>query len=364
MRDGGPGKIVVASVPDIVNGNPYQKLFYGQLERYNVDVMEHFELYAKSILRNRNKLDIIHFHWYEAGKPNVLHEIISILHFTLKLILCKLFSIRIIWTAHNLFPHDSRRTVFRYLRRFILAHFSDLIIIHFENARKHIGSLFHVDLDKFVCMHHGLFSDAYSNLVNKEAARRHLSLEQEKIILLYFGAIRRYKNVEALIQAFKKIHNKDIILLIAGSVPEEPYKKELLGLINGDNGIRHFFKHIDDDQVQFYFNSADCVILPYKQIFTSGAAMLSLTFKKPIIMKKCDFSDEYLTNDNSIVMDNCTEDNLAKSIAEFIEEKNRLVVTNDYVKKYEWAYIVDELFKEWRIKEIFTKKSGGKVKFC
>jgi glycosyltransferase involved in cell wall biosynthesis len=318
--------------------------------------MDDFTLYMKLILTNRKALDIVHFHWYGTSHKNLLHEIVSILHFTQKLLLCKLFNIKIVWTAHNLFPHDTRRTIFQYVRRFILAQFSDLIIVHFNKARQRIGRLFHVKQGKIVCMHHGLYDAAYPNSINKEAARRYLSLERQKTIFLYFGRVRRYKNIEALIQAFKRIKQRDIGLVIAGEPADEHYAKELVELISGDDRIICHFRNIDGREVQFFFNSADCVILPYKNIFTSGTAMLALTFKKPVIMQEGDFSKEYFSSDNSILIESCTKDNLSRAITRFIEEKSRLIVSDDFISKYDWSKIIDELFKENIVRKVFTKK--------
>jgi glycosyltransferase involved in cell wall biosynthesis len=205
-------------------------------------------------------------------------------------------------------------------------------------------------------MHHGLYGDAYPNSADKETARRLLSLDQKKTVFLNFGAIRRYKNIEALVQAFKWIKHGDISLVIAGATPDEQYKNELIKLIAEDNRIICHFRNIDNKEIHFYFNSADCVILPYKDIFTSGTAMLSLTFKRPVIMKECDFSIEYLNAENSILMDSCTEDSLARSIERFIKEKSRLKVSDDYISKYDWSNIIDELFKVTIVRKVFTKK--------
>jgi len=356
MYQAEPNKVIIASVPNIQNGNPYQTLFYASLKKYNIDVMDNFILYMKFILVNRKTIDIIHFHWYGTGQKNFFHEIVSIFHFTLKLFICKLLNIKIVWTAHNLFPHDTQRTMFQYLRRFILVHFSDLIIVHFKKAKHSVSNLFHANPSKIVCMHHGLYDTAYPNSADKEEARQYLSLDKQKTVLLYFGRVRRYKNIETLVQAFKRIEQEDIVLVIAGETTDEHYTKELIELTSGDNRIICHFRNIEDREIQFFFNSADCVILPYKNIFTSGTAMLALSFKKPVIMRECDFSKEYFNSDNSILINSCTEDNLTIAITRFIEEKSRLIVSDDFINKYDWSKIIDELFEVNIVRKVFTKK--------
>ena len=42
-------------------------------------------------------------------------------------------------------------------------------------------------------------------------------------------------------------------------------------------------KFVDDDDVQAYMNASDVVVLPYKNVLTSGAALLALSFMKPVL---------------------------------------------------------------------------------
>lgn len=84
--------------------------------------------------------------------------------------------------------------------------------------------------------------------------------------------------------------------------------------------------------------------------------MLALTFKKPVIMQEGDFSKEYFSSDNSILIESCTKDNLSRAITRFIEEKSRLIVSDDFISKYDWSKIIDELFKENIVRKVFTKK--------
>ena len=43
---------------------------------------------------------------------------------------------------------------------------------------------------------------------------------------------------------------------------------------------------IPAEELQVYLNAADVVVLPYKDILTSGAAVLAMSFGKPVIAPK------------------------------------------------------------------------------
>jgi glycosyltransferase involved in cell wall biosynthesis len=40
---------------------------------------------------------------------------------------------------------------------------------------------------------------------------------------------------------------------------------------------------VDDVDVQLYFEAADWVVLPYRDVLTSGSALLALSFGRPVV---------------------------------------------------------------------------------
>jgi glycosyltransferase involved in cell wall biosynthesis len=47
--------------------------------------------------------------------------------------------------------------------------------------------------------------------------------------------------------------------------------------------VRLLPRHIADDDMQVLLNAADCVVLPYNEVLTSGAAMLAMSFGRPVV---------------------------------------------------------------------------------
>jgi beta-1,4-mannosyltransferase len=73
------------------------------------------------------------------------------------------------------------------------------------------------------------------------------------------------------------------VLLIAGEgTPELQRKLECAA--GCDPRVRLQLGHIPADHVQFYFRAADLVALPYRNILNSGAALLALSFSRPVLV--------------------------------------------------------------------------------
>lgn len=337
--------IRIVSVPNISIYNPYQKLFYTALEKYGFEVVDDFEFSFKNLWRQRLNVDMIHFHWAHTNDSN-FRGWIRVGIFFFRLLFCKFLRIKLVWTAHNLMPHDIKSYAMQFFRRLILVHMVDVIIVHFDGAKKQLRDLFHVSERKMVLMYHGLYDEVYPNVVSSVDARKKLGVPDTATVCLYFGAIRPYKNLEALIEAFNEINASDnIYLVLAGYTRNEEYKLKVQSLGGGNKRIILKIELISDEDIQYYFNASDVVVLPYKNIFTSGTALLALTFHKPLIMKDCAFARDYFIDNNAILVEESTAGELRIALQRFLAQKSKYFVTTEYPKKFYWTEVVKMLGK-------------------
>jgi glycosyltransferase involved in cell wall biosynthesis len=346
----------IMTIPDILKyppSNPYQGLFYKAMTAHGFELVKSFDLDFGSILKNRHRVDAIHIHWLPASEDHHFRGYYRSLRLFLQFFFCRCLGIKIFWTAHNLFPHDTKYYWLQYFQRFWLVRVCHFILVHFEGAKVMISRKFLVSPNKMITVHHGLYDEYYANTLSQEEAREFLKIDRDKKVFLYFGQIRPYKNVEAIIKAFKKLNAPNAVLYLVGSSDDEEYKKTISELID-DSRIRCELRFVNDAEIQYFFNCADCVILPYKNIFTSGAALLALTFKKSIIMKECDFSIEYLSeNQAHILLDECTEISILEGMEAFLRNKEQRVITNENIERFKWSYIAEKLVNDHRFKICF-----------
>ena len=141
---------------------------------------------------------------------------------------------------------------------------------------------------------HGHYLDAYPNNISRDDARRALRLSlavnhspltvaTPSCALLFLGLLRPYKGLEELLPAFRSLPDPDVALLIAGRPRPSDYAARLASQAASDPRVRWHPHFVPDAEVQLWMNAADAVVLPYRQITTSGAAMLAWSFGKPVI---------------------------------------------------------------------------------
>lgn len=243
----------------------------------NIEVKE-FGLLMPFICR----YDLFHLHWPDYFfVKSLLKTVIRVIYFLFIIIIFKLLNTKLIWTVHNLEPHNNYHPRFNRFVVFIWSICVDGFIIMSNESYRLITKRFPIlKHKKYKLIHHGLYEN-YKNQTTKLRARDHLRLNNDNKILLYFGTISKYKNIPFLLKEFNKINSLNITLIIAGNVKCKKLKREIVSLSNKSNIILNL-SYIEEDDIQFYFNACDLVVIPSENILNSGSAMLALTFRKPI----------------------------------------------------------------------------------
>jgi glycosyltransferase involved in cell wall biosynthesis len=129
--------------------------------------------------------------------------------------------------------------------------------------------------------------DNFGEPISKEEARRHLGIDDSEPIVLFFGFIRKYKGLDILLNAMKKLplHEPPVKLLIAGEFYED--EKQYLDLIENlklNDRLILRTNFIADSEVKYYLCAADVVVQPYRNATQSGVTPLAYHFEKPMIV--------------------------------------------------------------------------------
>jgi len=193
---------------------------------------------------------------------------------------CKSLGIKIIWEMHNILPHGFSESDREHCRWFYEE--SDAIIFHSEHDIQRAKDLFNTRTDKIrTIIPHGNFNESYENTISKENARKYLNIRPDHRALLCFGFIRKNRGYEYLIEAVKNMENT--VVVIAGKLEDKDVYRNLLAYEKRLPQLRLFVKWIPDDEIQYYFNASDIVVLPYTDITTSGVIPLAYAFSRPVI---------------------------------------------------------------------------------
>lgn len=186
---------------------------------------------------------------------------------------------KLVHTVHNILPHEPRKKDKELYGWFYRD--CDALIVHNVQSKKRLIELFGIEDKKIFIIPIG----AYSMNILPRQDKVH-----DKIHYLLFGVIRRYKGIDILLQAISMIPEKlrsSMVFVIAGKQymnQDDTDYAQMIEELNIGDCVRFIQRRIDDTELPALFNWADVCLLPYREIYGSGALLMAYTYRKPVIV--------------------------------------------------------------------------------
>lgn len=103
----------------------------------------------------------------------------------------------------------------------------------------------------------------------------------------YFGLIRRYKSVDSLVSAFVSLTpSSSTTLIVAGKPSTEELAESLVKLAADDPRVEFEFKYLEDAELVRVATESELVVLPYREMHNSGAALTALSLGRPVLVPR------------------------------------------------------------------------------
>jgi len=279
----------VAVFPRPGGTNPYGSLLHAALEREGVAFVAAETLDRGWVRGAGAGVDAIHLHWleflYAAQGPRPVAEALAhkrALALVAALDAARRAPVRVVWTVHNLRPHETRHPWLDRLVAGAAARGSDALVVHSEHAaarvRAHLRPTAPVQV-----LPHPNYLGAYPPAGGDRAAERErLGLPRDGFVYLVFGQIRRYKRVPEVIRAFRATADARARLVVAGAVVGDGLRAELEAARGGDGRVVLRLAAVADEEVAGLHVAADAAVFHYRDVFSSGALLLALSFGLPV----------------------------------------------------------------------------------
>ncbi len=261
--------------PDYRTTNPYQTLLYAGLEPSMVAAPGTIQqALANQSAAQDCPTHIFHLHWE--------HQILSDPDITIEGFLDDLARFRdagglVIWTLHNLAPHEPLpKEQMADLYKGLISTV-DIVQLHSLPAVAAACAHWPIPKEKIRIIPHGNYAGRYQ-IIQRAPARKELNLENAGMVVLLPGRIARYKCPEALIAAFLEIGGPDDHLILAGHLANG-----ITLNTNDDPRIQVLDGFASEQDVSRLHACADIVALPYAESLTSGSAVLAATLGRGVL---------------------------------------------------------------------------------
>lgn len=243
--------------------NPHSVLLLDAL-RHHADV-ETFTW--KRALTSR--YDVFHVHWPEVvvTKSTWPRRLAACLLLAVALVRFRLRRTAIVRTAHNVAPHEDKDVVTRAVLRLTNRWTTWWIRLNDTTPTPSGVPATTIPL--------GDYGDWYSG---------HARGDAQPGRLLFFGLIRPYKDVPTLLRAFGRVPDEDARLVVAGKASSPEVEREVRAAATGDERVELHLGHVADADLAASVAAAQLVALPYREMHNSGAVLLALTLRRPVLV--------------------------------------------------------------------------------
>lgn len=269
-----------------VYSNPYQTLLYSAIaNKYELCRGSIDAAITQQILTKRS---IYHVHWEESlfARCGKVAKAVKIRKdFIAKLRRYVALGGKVVWTVHNVKPHE-----WRFVQTFItlrreLSVLSHRILVHNHAARVLIQEQTGLDdLSKVLIVPHPAYFDCYEPQ-DKTLACAATPVAHPRT-LLYFGFVRAYKGIPQLVKKLSPefMARHGLALHICGEpMRADSFLTDLVAATSDRAEITLQLSKVPGEELADLLRSYAGVVIPYHKVVSSGVAVLALTLGVPTV---------------------------------------------------------------------------------
>lgn len=328
------------------DSNPYQELLSKGLSQSSVRVHKLPQsVWIASKLRNARRGDVLHLHWIDRlhMRHGRIDTLVKTAVFIVQLWWLKRRGIKLFYTLHNLDPHDSSiKSVERWTQNWV-ARNSNKVFVHCGFARREIIRRASLAPKRVTLVPHGNYVGVYGDESTQLISRNKINLPQDAFVILFLGALRWYKGLDELVDAFHKLQATDARLLVAGSILDDRVADELYRASMVDSRILVRAGFVDDNLIADYLSAANVMALPFKKVLTSGSLILAMSYGLPVVTCQAGCLTETGKASGIIFFGGSTGRNLTDALAIAYHERQHLPVAGARAKararRWDWSRI-------------------------
>lgn len=233
----------------------------------------------------------VHLHWLhrlveattEAGADRAADRVAA------DLAALRAAGVGLLWTVHNVFPHDAPHPAVQLRLRRLVAAAVDLVHVLEPATTRLTEELFTIRPGTVRRVPHPGWQGVYPDTVSTARARARLGLPATALVLLLFGRLSADKGVADVVEAFTAPGPPPLRpgtrLLLAGRPARDPDARTAAAL---ELAARHplidlWAARVPDADVQLFLRAADIAVTAHRRPLNSGVRTLALTFGLPLV---------------------------------------------------------------------------------
>jgi beta-1,4-mannosyltransferase len=235
---------------------------------------------------------VLHLHWLARVLRGVADEdegLERVTSFVAALDAFRMAGGQIVWTVHNVLPHDTAYPALdRALRKAVVTR-ADVVHVLSAGTVEAAAPIYEIPHDKVLHVPHPAYLGAYPETISEADARLHYHFAADDIVYGFVGNIRPYKGLDDLLEAFESVtattrsDGRRRRLLIAGAPLADTEVLDALERARRNADIVVDARRLPAGDLVRAIRATDVIVLPHRQTLNSGALLLALSFGRPVI---------------------------------------------------------------------------------
>ena len=311
--------------------NPFQALLTSRVEEAGIvpigmdrlaDLDDPVALPALAGLRADGVEVVLHLHWLARVLRGVGSEAEGserVAAFVASLDAFRAAGGRLVWTVHNVLPHDTSFPVLDLALRQAVVDRADVVHVLSAGTVEAAASLYEIPAGKVLHVPHPALFGVYPDDVADDQARERYDLDDDDIVFGVVGNLRPYKGLDDLLEAFEALaasppDARRRRLLIAGKPVDDASVEASLDRARRHADIVVDARRIPPEELSVPLRASDVIVLPYRASLNSGALLLALSFGRPVIAAASPHVAETVGEDAAITFDPGDRDALSLAL--------------------------------------------------
>ncbi len=319
--------------------NPYQELLYAELRQAGVRVRyeegptksQSLNLALAPAMLARYRLagySVLHLHWvfqfslpWARGRRWARRAMQS--WFALYLKTASLLGFSVVWTAHDLVPHEP---VFADDRRAHkdLAERADLVI---ALSPASADELSRQGARAVRVVPFGAYAKPTLSPSARAEARRTLGWRPDECVVVHFGKLLPYKGADALLRAAHLLApTNELRVVVAGACKDQRYADLLHTLAHDLGRVELHLERLSDEEMSALLLGADLAVFPFREVTNSSSLLNAQCYGLPVLIP--DLPELRDFPEGPVLRYDGTADGLARALETFVglapEERRRM----------------------------------------
>jgi beta-1,4-mannosyltransferase len=270
----------------ISDGSPYIPAVVQALKRQGVEVTDwnqHLSFQSG---------DIFHVHWPEhiaithRRKNHSLRGKLMAWNFFRTIKRVRAAGGRIVWTAHNLNPHESYMTGDEFLKRLMKRFIAEVdVCFSFTAAAIPLILERYPELSSatMVVARHPHLRSIFSRHPEPARLRKALGIRPDQFVFAILGALRSNKGVESLVEKFVELAPEQYFLLLAGSAKAE-LKDGVESMLSSNTNYLFRPERIPGSELEDLHAVTNALVIPGTNYLNSGTIYTALSMDVPVLV--------------------------------------------------------------------------------